>query len=499
MTKKFLALFSLILITACGNDKSKSEVSDLAADEARVVGHILNYSASDSIKEIPFYLTEIMEGNIDYKTPIDSLGNFTITIKTEEAKEIKLYYKTWLNLIVKNGESLDVCFDGRDSTSTMRYKSASVKGSLAQLNQHFFEYLAGDPMDENAYYEAIQTLEPVAFKKFHDSIFAIKDAYIASFLSEHDLSQVLKNWLQVEKDFVPTVKLFQYYYFPESKYGVSQNQNMIRDSININLEKLPVLTKEHMVNSEVLSSFARNYFFYIENKVRKTYKGVSTAEMDSLILSVIVNKNRDNPLLAQLAINERLVDLFNSYELTYYDENKAILEPLYNGSFFVPLHAKKLQEIKALLANPVLPDKTEILTFETEDSSKYLEEIIRNADGKVIYIDNWATWCAPCKSEFKYSTPAFKAKFDENVEFIYLCYQSKRELWKPTISEYKIEGKHYFIEKEKEGSLIEQTDLGGFPWYTIINKRGEIIQNGFEYRPSLPSTSDILTKLIAEE
>lgn len=165
---------------------------------------------------------------------------------------------------------------------------------------------------------------------------------------------------------------------------------------------------------------------------------------------------------------------------------------------------KATSEVSAVAENqqlsiqPELPANAKLLTFATEDTGKYLDEIISNANGKVIYIDNWATWCGPCKVEFKESTPALKAKFSDQVEFVYLCYQSKKALWEPTIAKFEVSGKHYFIERGKEEALFDQLSLKGFPTYTLISKKGEIIESGFDYRPSSPGTAELLTGLLTE-
>ena len=52
--------------------------------------------------------------------------------------------------------------------------------------------------------------------------------------------------------------------------------------------------------------------------------------------------------------------------------------------------------------------------------------------------------------------------------------------------------------KEDERALFEQVKLTGFPTYTIIDKQGEMVYSGFEYRPSSPATTKILSNLIAQ-
>nr|WP_262496597.1 thioredoxin-like domain-containing protein [Nonlabens ulvanivorans] len=122
-----------------------------------------------------------------------------------------------------------------------------------------------------------------------------------------------------------------------------------------------------------------------------------------------------------------------------------------------------------------------------------------NANGKVIYIDNWATWCGPCKSEFKNASPALHEKFKDDVEFVYLCHQSKETGYLPSISKFKIAGKHYFLKEDQSRPIFKQINLEGFPTYTIINKNGDIVLSDYIHRPSYAKTSEILTGLINEE
>ena len=131
-------------------------------------------------------------------------------------------------------------------------------------------------------------------------------------------------------------------------------------------------------------------------------------------------------------------------------------------------------------------------------AATYLDEIVDNANGKVVYIDNWATWCGPCKSEFKEASPKLHDKFNDDVEFVYLCHNSERRAYLPSIAEFKIKGKHYFLSDEESKIISQQIELEGFPTYTVINKSGEIVLSDYIHRPSYPATTELLTKLINE-
>ena len=145
-----------------------------------------------------------------------------------------------------------------------------------------------------------------------------------------------------------------------------------------------------------------------------------------------------------------------------------------------------------------LSEKAEILSFASDLPSGYLQKIIDNANGKVIYIDSWTTWCKPCIADFKSSVPLLKKEFGSDVEFVYLCYRSEEKAWKAMIAKYQIEGKHYFIENENSKDIREQINARAFPTYTIISNNGEIVKPDSKLRPSEAITTKTLKELIAE-
>ena len=205
-----------------------------------------------------------------------------------------------------------------------------------------------------------------------------------------------------------------------------------------------------------------------------------------------------NPLLKQILFYDRLKVTLNNNDIKFYESNKVVIDSLFKNTMYEASIQKHYTAVKNLLESPALPKDTELLSIKATDGKEILAEIVKNANGKVVYIDNWATWCGPCKQQFKEATPKLKKEFGKDVEFIYLCHQSNEKLYKPTIAQYQIGGKHYFMNKEQTKSLIEVLSITGFPTYNIINKKGELLHSGFKYRPSEKITTKIISELVAE-
>jgi hypothetical protein len=104
---------------------------------------------------------------------------------------------------------------------------------------------------------------------------------------------------------------------------------------------------------------------------------------------------------------------------------------------------------------------------------------------KAIFIDFWATWCAPCIGEFPHSKKMSDSCTDLPIEFVYLCTSdgSNLELWKSKIAEYQLRGTHLFVEKSIESTLMELFSASGYPSYIFIDTKG-VYRPGLGKRPS---------------
>ncbi len=117
---------------------------------------------------------------------------------------------------------------------------------------------------------------------------------------------------------------------------------------------------------------------------------------------------------------------------------------------------------------------------ETDDE-KLFAEILKPFAGKVVFVDFWATWCAPCRSAMKRFESTKKQLKEKDVVFVYLTDESSPlTAWQNMIPD--IPGEHFRLKSDQFKYLKKKFGATGVPSYLILNKEGEQIyfRVGFE-------------------
>lgn len=123
-----------------------------------------------------------------------------------------------------------------------------------------------------------------------------------------------------------------------------------------------------------------------------------------------------------------------------------------------------------------------VLTTQSQDTLTYAQ-VLQDNKGKWLYIDFWASWCAPCRRTMPVSRALQQDLEEENIEFIYLSLGDKKEPWQKAIQSFGIsECQNYFIENGNVSTVIEDLGIKTIPHYLIYNPQGELV-NGFANRP----------------
>ena len=82
---------------------------------------------------------------------------------------------------------------------------------------------------------------------------------------------------------------------------------------------------------------------------------------------------------------------------------------------------------------------------ENSDSINSLSALISRFKGKKLYVDVWATWCAPCRKEFQYkdSLEIILEQHDITPLYISLDNENQNKKWKALVYANHLKGFHF--------------------------------------------------------
>ncbi len=142
------------------------------------------------------------------------------------------------------------------------------------------------------------------------------------------------------------------------------------------------------------------------------------------------------------------------------------------------LKNKKLPEYKPYAFGYFINGKFE---YNKQVNSIDITSIIKdNFSGKAVFVDLWASYCAPCFQEFSHSQKLFSFLKTNNIEILYLAIDKDKEItkWLPNIKNNYLEGNHIFASDKIQESLqklLNEPDGVYIPRYLLFNAKGELV------------------------
>lgn len=232
-----------------------------------------------------------------------------------------------------------------------------------------------------------------------------------------------------------------------------------------------------------------------------------------------------------LIYSDNLNTLYNTLEIQYERKYNSPLVDASNKLEFINKFIKNDEvrsQFMSLFLSKEIPEKTEqekqemlakLKTMKIKDKyyqyisgieagralgtkignqAKYLETLIsRNKDfnieslkGKIVYIDNWATWCGPCMKSMK----SFLKKYNElkkveEVTFVFVSFDRKESIWRDYLKKSNFPEEnivHLYNGSDMKSTYGNYYNIVGLPRYFMTNKDGMIS----DLSPSTPSDED---------
>ncbi len=151
----------------------------------------------------------------------------------------------------------------------------------------------------------------------------------------------------------------------------------------------------------------------------------------------------------------------------------------------IPFYAEYIKAKNAEIVAKIAAEKARggyhVHKAGDSEGDSLLVDLIKDFRGKVILIDFWNTWCAPCRQAIKEMEP-MKEEFEgKDVVVLYIADESSpQETYDGMIVSMK--GEHYRLSERQKGSLMQKWGFTGIPSYVIIGKDGMVkdFHTGFQ-------------------
>ena len=126
--------------------------------------------------------------------------------------------------------------------------------------------------------------------------------------------------------------------------------------------------------------------------------------------------------------------------------------------------------------------------------SQEFDQLLEQHAGKVIYVDFWASWCAPCKKSFPWMNQMQMRHQSEGFVVISINVDSETEAAVQFLDETPA---NFDVIYDPNGELATRFELMGMPSSFIVDRQGQFskMHVGFNRSKQIDYENEIRTKL----
>lgn len=439
-------LFVLVLFVICWSCNSQ---------QTKLNGHIENYHG-----EVVRICTEGSEYHRD-TLQVDSVGNFVFVPIKKQGLIYKISvkdYEPWISVYMAEGDQSNVFL-----TLT----------ADKQIKREF----SGDRVVENEYLQAYTEVENSRdWYGAQMKGLSFEDYRMNVEICEHELQKLLDKIqnISVKKQLASRQHLMLQRQLVRYSWRCLDRQSEIQDvDFNTYMKSLDVNNSEEC-DDEVLGCVI-NWNMQQRLDVGEDYLVAYLNMLDTLVTNTeIKDQHATNLMMKQ----------FQFFSGNSLDASMKCYNALCVNDSLKKQVNNEYAEYERVYGN-LLPGK---LAPEFEmmslDGKKYHLSDLR---GKYLFIDFWATWCAPCREEIPYMAKLQEYfAHDSRIALISISVDANVNSWRKFLEKEKPEWAQYVVDAKNNAILEKEYRIFGIPHFMLLDPEGYFIAYTF----TRPSSSD---------
>lgn len=251
------------------------------------------------------------------------------------------------------------------------------------------------------------------------------------------------------------------------------------------------------LNNEILFKRSAAYRKWLDDyitKLRQTKYRTDTTlgyQGNYIVKLKVVNKEISNPFIKEY-LNYQLSGIILKSV-----RNAAAKEDAYRNFMAMATNAAYKKEIQVIYDNYKRMSSNSPAPDFTYNSVEGKMVSLKDLRGKYVYIDVWATWCAPCKAEIPFLTKVEEAYHGKNIHFVSLSVDGMKDKdkWISYVREHQLQGIQVMADKDFNSEFIKKFNINSIPRFILIDPKGNIVEADAK-RPSDPALRKQLDALL---
>jgi thiol-disulfide isomerase/thioredoxin len=418
--------------------------------------------------------TALITGN-DFKVqiPINKTGTFSDTLHLKKDGFYQLYIgREQTGIYLEKGKNLSVNLNADQFDESLKYS-----GDLANINNFLAQKYLWNEKHVN--FKDLFTLNEKDFQnQLNQDQTSLDSLFMAHKIKDVDFKKMLE-----KEDKYSRAALIENYKDAHRYYTGNQNFQ-VSDDFYDGLKDINYADTLAYRNSMAYRSLLETHFNRLVND--------ETHATDNNNQTVLYLKKVDAVLPDGYAKD----DLMHSYLRFGLKPDGTLDEAysIYKNSNPNPENLAQVTErynkLEAITQGKPSP------TFDYENH-KGGKTSLADLKGKYVYIDVWATWCAPCLREIPSLQKVEHDYEGKNISFVSISIDMPKDhgKWDKMVAERNLGGTQLMADNNWKSKFVEDYAINGIPRFILLDPEGNIVSADAP-RPSDPELRKMLDELI---